>query len=66
MDDEPTTYTLQLELPIHQAWALAELCKRIGWSDCRQLSISTEQCAEMIAATDTVRAALAGIGVRVR
>lgn len=60
------TYTVQLDLVEHQAWALAELCKRIGWSDCRTLSVDETECRAMIDATNGLRAALAAVGVQVR
>ena len=49
-----------------QAYALAELCKRIGWSDVRALAIDDDQARLMIVATDGVRDALEQAGVYVR
>lgn len=51
-----------VELGVEQAWALAQLVKRIGWADCRSLAEDDEQTRQMIQATDRVRAALAAAG----
>jgi len=58
--------TITVELDAAQAWALAQLVKRIGWSDCRALAEDEEQTRLMIAATERVRAALAAVGVAPR
>ena len=63
---DPQPISVEVELPPRQARALAELCKRIGWSDCRTLSVDEQECRAMIAATDRVRAALEDVGVSVR
>jgi hypothetical protein len=54
--------TITVELDAEQAWALAQLVKRIGWADCRSLAEEEEQTRLMIAATEAVRAALAAAG----
>lgn len=54
--------TVAVELDAEQAWALAQLVKRIGWADCRSLAEDEEQTRLMIAATQRVRAALAAAG----
>ena len=54
--------TVAVELETEQAWALAQLVKRIGWADCRSLAADEEQTRLMIAATERVRAALAAAG----
>ena len=54
--------TVAVELDAEQAWALAQLVKRIGWSDCRSLAEDEAQTRLMIAATERVRAALAAVG----
>ena len=54
--------TITVELDAAQAWALAQLLKRIGWSDCRSLAEDEEQTRLMIAAAERVRAALAEAG----
>lgn len=51
-----------VELDAEQAWALAQLVKRIGWADYRSLAEDEEQTRLMIQATDRVRAALAQAG----
>jgi len=58
--EEPVT--VHVELSAEQAWALAQLVKRIGWADCRSLAEDDEQTRQMIQATDRVRAALAAAG----
>jgi hypothetical protein len=52
----------QLALSDAEAWALAQLVKRIGWSDCRALAVDDAEARLMIQATDRVRAALAAGG----
>ena len=54
--------TVHVELEPAQAWALAQLLKRIGWSDCRTLAENEQQTALMIAAAERVRQALAQAG----
>jgi len=54
--------TVHVELNAAQAWALAQLLKRIGWSDCRSLAENEHQTALMIQATERVRQALAEAG----
>ena len=51
-----------VELDAEQAWALAQLVKRIGWADCRSLAEDEAQTRLMIEATERVRAALAQAG----
>lgn len=53
---------VRLELSDAEAWALAQLVKRIGWSDCRALAVDEAEVRLMIKATDRVRAALAAAG----
>lgn len=50
------------ELTDAQAWALAELCKRITWSDCRSNAVSDEEAYLMIDATTKLGAILARVG----
>jgi hypothetical protein len=57
-----TNVTAHVEFTAAQAWALAQLLKRLGWSDCRALAEDDEQAALMIAAAERVRAALAEAG----
>jgi hypothetical protein len=54
--------TVQVELNAEQAWALAQLVKRIGWADCRSLAEDEQQTRLMIEATERVRQALAEAG----
>ncbi|RTL27849.1 MAG: hypothetical protein EKK47_17570 [Burkholderiales bacterium] len=58
--------TVQVDLPQDLAWALAQLLKRIGYSDCRALAEDDEQAYQMIEATEQVRKALAQAGVAPR
>lgn len=51
-----------VELDPQQAWALAQLVKRIGWSDCRALAEDAEQTSLMVQAIERVRRALAEAG----
>ena len=63
-DDEPVV--LKVELDIDRAYALAQLCKRLGLVDARELSASEEEARLMLAACGQVRTALAEAGVSVR
>ena len=54
--------TVHIELDAEQAWALAQLLKRIGWADCRSLAEDQAQTRLMIEATERVRQALAEVG----
>jgi hypothetical protein len=56
------TVAVHVDLEPEQAWALAQLLKRIGWSECRTLAEDAQQTRLMIAATERVRAALAEAG----
>lgn len=49
-----------------QARALAELCKRIGYDDCRGLAVSDGEARGMLHALEKVREALEVEGVYVR
>lgn len=60
------TITLEVELLELEAYALAELCKRIGFNDARALAAHKEEAYRMIYATNKVRDALANKGVVVR
>lgn len=50
------------ELTDAQAWALAELCKRITWSDCRSNAVDDNEAYLMIDATAKLGGLLAKIG----
>ena len=54
--------TVYVELPQAQAWALAQLLKRLGFSDCRALAEGEAQCYLMLQAAEQVRRALAEAG----
>lgn len=60
------TVVASLELTREEAYALAELTKRAGFSDVRSLAVDQEQAYSMIHALDCLRDALAASGVRVR
>jgi len=62
----PVEFDLRVQLPRDQAYALAQLCKRIGWQDAMTLSVDERECRLMIAVTDRVRDALEQAGVYVR
>lgn len=53
---------VRVELSAEQAWAVAQLVKGIGWSDCRSLAEDDEQTNLMIQATERLRRALAEAG----
>ena len=59
-------FDLVVGLTEAQARALAELCKRIGFADCRALAVDEAEAYQMIGATDRVRRGLEAVGVRVR
>lgn len=63
-EHEHINLTVQVTEP--QAYALAELCKRIWLSDVRSIAVDAEETRLMLHATDRVRAALEQVGVRVR
>jgi hypothetical protein len=54
--------TVHVALGPEQAWALAQLLKRIGWADCRGLAEDEAQTRLMIEAIERVRCALAHAG----
>lgn len=56
----------EVALPIAQAYALAELCKRLTYSDARGCAVDADEARCMICAADAVREALARAGVTVR
>lgn len=60
------TVTVRVELDGEQAWALAQLLKRIGFSDCRSLAQDDTEARLMIVATERVRQALAQVGIAPR
>ena len=63
----PRRIDLQISgLTTAQAYALAELCKRIGWTDARSNAVDDDQARDMINAMDRVRGGLEESGVFVR
>ena len=59
---KPSGQSGTVELSESQTWALAELCKRITFSDCKSNAIDDEEARQMIAATDRLGEALAKAG----
>ena len=55
------TVTLELPNP-ERAWALAQLCKRLQWSQCREIAVNHAEAYEMIYATNELAQALAAAG----
>lgn len=55
-----------VELTDAEAWALAELCKRITYNECRANAVSEDEAYQMIYATSKVRDLLARVGYEVR
>lgn len=60
--DADETVVIRCALSPGQAWALAQLVKRIGWSDCRALAVDEGETSRMIAAAEQLRSALAEVG----
>lgn len=60
------TIKLDVELPESEAYALAELCKRITFNDARSMAVNSEEAYRMIYATNKVRDGLAKQNVSVR
>lgn len=58
--------TVRVQLHPDQAWALAQLVKRIGFSDCRALAQNDEQAYHMVYAAERLRRALAAAGIAPR
>ena len=54
--------SVHVELPQAQAWALAQLLKRLGFSDCRALAQDEAQTYLMLQAAEQLRRALAEAG----
>jgi hypothetical protein len=54
--------TIKLVLPVEQADALAEMCKRIIYEEIRRMSASEKEHWEMDAAISTLRGALSDAG----
>lgn len=58
--------TIHLELNDAQAWALAELVKRIGWTELRQNAVDDAEAYEMRDAVELLARSLADAGVSPR
>lgn len=54
---------VQVLLSDEQAWAFAQLLKRLGFSDCRGLAQDDNEAWLMMLAAERVRRALAEVGV---
>jgi len=54
--------TVQVELSAAQAWALAQLVKRLGYTDCRALAQNEDETWLMMLAAAALRRALAEAG----
>lgn len=65
-DDDEIGVEVFLDLSLTEGFALAELCKRIGWADVATLSVDPDEARAMLRACDVVRSALAAAGVAVR
>ena len=63
---EPKPLTASVQLTVAEAYALAELCKRIGWRDVASLAVDEDETRIMLQACDRVRDALAQVNVVVR
>ena len=57
---------VEIELDQRQAWAFAQLLKRLGYSDCRALAEDEPQTYSMLQAAELVWRALARAGVAPR
>jgi hypothetical protein len=62
----PTIIRVTCDLSPEAARALAQLCKRIGWSDAMRLSVDEREANLQIFATGCLRTALEEAGVYVR
>jgi hypothetical protein len=60
--------TLEMFHPLEQneAFALAQLCKRIGYQECRANAINQDEAQLMISALFKIQHALADIGIAPR
>ncbi|TPQ24914.1 hypothetical protein [Methylomonas koyamae] len=54
--------SITAELQPYQAEALAQLCKRIGWSDCRSNASNDDEAYRMMDAIAKLQRALAESG----
>lgn len=56
------TVRLALELPSHQAAALAQFVKRVGWDQMRACAVDDVEGCDIRDAVETIRLALADVG----
>jgi hypothetical protein len=54
------------DLTDDEAWALAQLCKRLLWDDFKRLSANKSEHQDMDSATHKLRRALAEAGIEPR
>lgn len=66
MSDTPATVILTVEFTPQEAWDLAQLLKRLGFSDVRNNAIDNDEAYQMINAAEKVRKALAEAGYEPR
>ena len=65
MSDQVVTVE-SLQLSEEEAWAFAEMLKRIGWQEWRALSVGRDQADLMRAACFKVQRAFADVGIAPR
>jgi len=53
---------VQVELTDAQAWALAQMVKRLGWLDLRPVAVDAAEIRIMLTALERVRQALENVG----
>ncbi len=53
---------VQLELTEPQAWALAQMVKRLGWLDLRPVAVDAAEIRIMLTALERLRQALENVG----
>lgn len=64
--DDPCAVVATVMFSERQAYALAQLCKRLSWADATSLSADATEARMQINATDRLRAALEESGIHVR
>lgn len=65
-NDSSATSELRVAMERDEAWALAQLLKRLTWDDIRRCSIDDSEAQVARAAIERVQAGLADIGVAPR
>ncbi len=67
MHEEPEPLAIiLLDLPMPQAYALAQLCKRLSWTDARGMAVDDDEARAMLSACNMLRASLGARGITVR